>query len=66
MKAYSYAKKRRRVFALFKPIFLRNRSLSNAIGDFTVKNVKLGKENCLSVSTNEIRCAADNHSYRPT
>ena len=38
-------KKRRWVFALFKSIFLRNRSLSNiTLGDFTVKDAKFGKE----------------------
>ena len=36
---------KRRVFALFKSIFLRNRSLSNARwGDFTVKNASLERE----------------------
>ena len=43
--AYSFMKKSRRVFALFKSIFLRNRSWVTR-DDFTVKNAKLGREIC--------------------
>ena len=49
----------------FLSIFLRNQCLSNAIGDFTVKNVKLGiihlTENRLS--RNKTWCAGDIHNY---
>ena len=38
-------KKRRRVLALFISIFLRNRSLSDAIVDFAVNGRKIGKGN---------------------
>ena len=41
--AYSFAKKRRRISALFISIFLRNRSLSNARW-FYGKNLKMGKK----------------------
>ena len=34
-------------FFFFFTIFLRNRSLSNAIGDFAIKNAKLGREICI-------------------
>ena len=39
-------KKKRRVFALFKSIFLRNRSLSNA-RYFYGKNANLGRKLCI-------------------
>ena len=56
-------RKERRVFALFKRIFLRNRSLSNARW-FYGKKRKIGKGNLYltenRLSWNEIFCAADN------
>ena len=61
-----FRNKRRRVFALFKSIFLRNRSLSN-VDDFTVKKRKIGKENLHLTenrfSRNDMWCATDNHNY---
>ena len=59
-------KKSRRVFALFKNIFLRNRSLSKG-RRFYGKKRKLGKGNLYltenQLSKNEILwCAVDNHS----
>ena len=58
-------KKRRRVFALFKSIFLRNRSLSNA-RRFYSKKRKIGKRNLNLTenrfSRNEMWCAAENHN----
>ena len=61
-----WKKKRRRVFALFKSIFLRNRSLCNA-GWFYGKKRKIGKGNLYltenRLSENEMCCASDNHNY---
>ena len=59
-------KKRRRVFALFKSIFLRNRSLSSlTLSDFMVK--RRGKGNLYltenRLSRNEMWCATGNHNY---
>ena len=58
--------KRRRVFALFKSIFLRNLSLSNARW-FYGKKSKIGKGNLYftenRLSWNEMCCAADNQNY---
>ena len=62
----SVAKKRRRVFALFKSIFLRNRSLSNAWWFYGKKQKKWeGKSvfNWKLIKWNEMCCAADNHNY---
>ena len=63
--AYSFAKKRRRVFALFKSIFLRNRFLSNAWW-FCSEKRKIGKGNLYLTKNqfgrNEICCAEDNHN----
>ena len=62
----SSVEKRRRVFALFKSIFLRNRSLSNA-RLFYGKKRKIGKGNLSLIenrlSWNEMCCAAGNHNY---
>ena len=62
----SSAKKARQVFALFKSIFLRNRSLSNARWIYD-KRRKTGKGNLYLTesrwSWNEMYCAADNHNY---
>ena len=60
--------KRRRDFALFITFFLRNRSLSNAIGDFTVKNNrKIRKGNFYftenRLERNEIWFAEGNYGY---
>ena len=59
-------KKRRRVFALFKSIFLRNRSSSNARWFYT-KKVQIEKGNLYwtknRLSRNEMWCAADNYNY---
>ena len=59
-------KKRRWVFALFKSIFLRNRSLSNTRW-FYGKRCKIRKENLYLTENllgrNEIWYAEDNHSY---
>ena len=59
-------KKRRWLFALFKSIFLRNRSLSNARW-FYDKKCKIEKGNLYLTenrsSWNEMCCAADNHNY---
>ena len=58
-------KKRRQVFALFKSIFLRNQSLSDARW-FYGKNCKIGKGNPHLTenrfSKNEMWCATDNHN----
>ena len=35
-------------FTVFKSIFLRKRSMSNAQGDFIVKNANLGMEICIN------------------
>ena len=55
----------RRVFALFKSIFLRNRSLSNARW-FWCKKCKIGKGNLFltenRLSRNEMWCESDNHN----
>ena len=52
-------------FALFKSIFLRNRSLSNA-GGFGGKKRKIGKGNLYltenQLRKNEMWCASDNHN----
>ena len=52
-------------FSLFKIIFLRNWSLST-VGDFTVKNAKLGRKICIWtenwLSKNKMWCAADNNN----
>ena len=60
-----YGGKRRRVFALFKSIFLRNRSLSNARW-FCGKKRKIGKGNLYltenRLSKNEMWRASDNHN----
>ena len=60
-------KKRRRVFALFKSMFLRNRSLPVMLGDFYDKKRKIGKGNLYltenRLSWNEISYAADDHNY---
>ena len=66
IRANSFAgKKSRRVFALFKSIFLRNQSLSNA-GWFYGKKRKIGKGNPYlaenRLSKNEMWCAANNHN----
>ena len=66
-RAYRFeGKKRRRVFSLFKSIFLRNRSLSTA-GDFTLKKLKIGKGSLYltenQLSRNEMWYAADNHNF---
>ena len=59
-------KKKRRVFALFKSIFLRNRPLSNARW-FYGKKCKIEKGNLYltenQLSLNQMCCAADNHNY---
>ena len=64
--AYSFAKKRRRVFAFFKSIFLRNRSLSNSTW-FYGKNRKIEKGNLYItenwLSRNEMWCAVDNYNH---
>ena len=51
-------------FALFKSIFWRNRTLSNARW-FYGKTRKIGKGNLYLIEPrlNEIWCAADNHKY---
>ena len=53
-------------FALFKSIFLRNRSFSNARW-FYGKKRKIGKGNLYLtenwLSRNEMWCVADNHNY---
>ena len=58
-------KKRRRVLALFKSIFLRNRSLSNA-RRFCDEKRKIGKGNLYLTenrsSRNEMWCASDSHN----
>ena len=60
-------KKRRRVFAFFKNIFLRNRSLSNAKW-FYHKKRKIWRKNLYlaenRLSRNEMWCAAANHNYK--
>ena len=57
---------RRRVFVLFKSIFLSNRSLSNARW-FYGKKRKIGKRNLYltgnRLSRKQMWCAADNHNY---
>ena len=52
---YSFIKKTRWTFALFKSIFLRNRSLSYSIGDLYLTKILFGR--------NKICCVEDNHSY---
>ena len=62
----SAGRTRRMAFVLFESIFSRNRSFWVTLGDFTIKNAKLGREiwyNLKSLSGNEIWCTADNHSY---
>ena len=58
--------RRRRVLALFKSIFLRNRSLSDARW-FYGKKRKIGKGNLYltenRLSWNEMWCTPDNHTY---
>ena len=58
--------KRRRIFALFKSIFLKT-DLWVTPGVFTVKKSKIGKGNLYltenRLSRNEKCCAADNHNY---
>ena len=64
--ACSVMNKSRWVFALFKSIFLRNRSFSNGSW-FYGKKRKIGKGNLHltenQLSRNEVWCAADYHSY---
>ena len=59
-------KKRRRVLALFMSIFLRNRSLSDAMW-FYGKKHKIGKGNQYltenRLTWNEMCCASDNHNH---
>ena len=66
MSLYCCEKKMPTGFALFKSIFLRSRSLSNARW-FYGKKHKIGKGNLYSTENwsggNEIRCAEDNHNY---
>ena len=65
IRPYSFEKKRRQVFALFKSIFLRNQSLSNASWFYNKKH-KIGKGNLYLLenwlSRNKMCCAADNHN----
>ena len=64
--AYSFVKKSRRVFVLFKIIFFRNRSFSNA-NWFYSKNRKIWKGNLYLTenrfSRNEMWCAVVNHNH---
>ena len=61
-----FVKKRRPEFAIFKIIFLRNRSVSNAWW-FCAKKRKIGKGNMklikIWLGRNENCCAEDNHNY---
>ena len=53
-------------FLLFLKAFSWETNLWVTLGDFTVKNAKLGKEICISwksKSWNEMWCAADNHFF---
>ena len=60
-------KKKATCFALFKSIFLRNRSLSINAMWFYSKKCKIGKGNLYltekQLSWNKMCCAADNHNY---
>ena len=64
--AYSFVKKSRRVFVLFKSTFFRNRSFSNA-NWFYSKNRKIWKGNLYltenQFSRNEMWCAVVNHNH---
>ena len=64
--AYSFVKKSRRVFVLFKSTFFRNRSFSNA-NWFYSKNRKIFKGNLYLTenrfSRNEMWCAVVNHNH---
>ena len=64
--AYSFVKKSRRVFVLFKSTFFRNRSFSNASW-FYSKNRKIWKGNLYLTenrfSRNEMWCAVVNHNH---
>ena len=59
--------KRRQVFALFKSIFLRNQSFSNARWFYGFKNPANWEGNLYLtenwLSRNEMWCVADNHNY---
>ena len=58
IEAYSFTEKRRRVFALFKSIFLKT-DLWETLGDSAVKNVKLGRKICvlLKIDQVETKCS---------